>query len=68
MILIKQQWSDTQKAWINEWQSDDGSDITANFDPTGAVGSTIMVIADKTFYIKNSLGQWQRFGSTEVVV
>lgn len=67
MILINQQWSNTQKAWINEWQSDDGSDISANFDPTCAVGSTIMVISSKTFYIKNSKGKWQKLGSTEVI-
>lgn len=65
--LIQQEYSGPQRAWMNTWQSDDGSDLTADFDPKGAVGSSIMVIATGDLYIKNSEGKWQKYGTTEVI-
>lgn len=66
MILINCEWNSC-KAHINTWLADDASQITADFDPKSAPGSTILVIATGDIYMKNCAGKWQKFGTSEVI-
>jgi hypothetical protein len=52
---------------MNMWLANEDSDIAADFDPDGAEGSMILVIASQSTYIKNTEGKWQKYGSTEVI-
>lgn len=68
MKLINREWNAYLGKYQNMWLADDESDITANFDPDGAEGSTIIVISTEATYMKNTSAQWQKCGSTEVIV
>jgi hypothetical protein len=65
--LIGQEYNNCLDKVQNMWLSDDGSDITSNFDPDGAIGSTIIVISTQSVYMKNTVGKWQKCGSKEVL-
>ena len=52
---------------MNMWIADDESCITADFDTDSAAGSTIIVIATSSTWMKNSTGKWQKVGTTEVI-
>lgn len=65
--LIDREWSKCLKACRNTWLSDDGSDIPADFDPDGAEGSMILIIATGATLVKNTAGKWQKLGTTEVI-
>ena len=65
--LIGREYNKVLGKCQNMWLSDDGSEITADFDPDSAEGSTIIVIADDTTYMKNTQHKWQKCGSTEVI-
>lgn len=67
MKLINREWNTCLGKYQNMWLADDTSDITADFDPDGAEGSTIIVIATEETYMKNTSGKWQKCGSTEVI-
>jgi hypothetical protein len=47
--------------------ADAASEVTANLYPECAIGSTILCVATKDIFIKNTEGKWQRFGTTEVI-
>ena len=65
--LIQQEYSNPQREWMNSWLADTPEDLTPDFDPKGASGSSVVVISTKDVYIKNSQGKWQKVGTTEVV-
>lgn len=65
--LIGREWNKCLNKCTHEWLSDDGTELTADFDPDSAEGSTITVIATSTFYVKNTEGKWQKLGSDEVI-
>jgi hypothetical protein len=67
MKLINREWNTYLGKYQNMWLADDVSQIAADFDPDGAEGSVIIVIATESTYMKNSAGLWQRCGSTEVI-
>jgi hypothetical protein len=67
MKLINREWNAYLGKYQNMWLADDETNITANFDPDGAEGSMIIVIATESTYMKNTSGQWQKCGSTEVI-
>ena len=67
MKLINRDWSACMCKYMNMWLADEESQITADFDPEGAEGSTIIVIATESTYMKNTQGKWQKCGTTEVI-
>lgn len=67
MQLLDAKWSFPQGKTERTWLADDESELTAGFDPTSAVGSSIIVIATGDVWMKNSKGQWQKVGTTEVL-
>ena len=67
MKLIDREWSACLCGYMNMWLADDATGITADFDPDGVPGSTILVISTETTYMKNSQGKWQKCGTNEVI-
>lgn len=67
MKLIDREWNAFLNKYMNMWLANEDSDIAADFDPDGAEGSMILVIASQSTYIKNTEGKWQKYGSTEVI-
>lgn len=67
MKLINCKWNVCEQKHEHTWLSDNGNDIPANFDPDCASGSVILVISTGESYMKNTQGNWQKIGSTEVV-
>lgn len=65
--LIGQEFNKCQDKVQNMWLSDTGSELTSDFDPDSAIGSTIIVISTHSVYMKNTVGKWQKCGSTEVL-
>ena len=57
----------TPGSWTKTWLANRESDIPANHDPEGAVGSKIIAIDTGALFIKNTEGKWQKFGSTTVL-
>ncbi len=68
MKLIDREWNAHLGKYMNMWLADKTTDITADFDPDSAEGSIILVIETGATYMKNTLGKWQKCGSTEVIV
>lgn len=67
MKLINREWNAYLGKYQNMWLADDETGITADFDPESAEGSTIIVISTEATYMKNTAGNWQMCGSTEVI-
>jgi hypothetical protein len=67
MKLIDREWNGCLNKYENTWLADDESSISADFDPDGAEGSVILVIATEETYMKNTTGKWQKMGTTEVI-
>jgi hypothetical protein len=67
MKLIDREWNAFLNKYMNMWLANEDSDIAADFDPDGAEGSMILVIASQSTYIKNTEGKLQKYGSTEVI-
>lgn len=67
MKLIDREWNAFLNKYMNMWLANEDSDIAADFDPEGAEGSMILVIASQSTYMKNTEGKWQKYGSTEVI-
>ena len=67
MKLIDREWNPYLNKYQNMWLADDESSIVADFDTEGAEGSVIMVISTQATYMKNSVGKWQKCGTSEVV-
>lgn len=67
MKLIDREWNAFLNKYMNMWLANEDSDIAADFDPDGAEGSMILVIASQSTYMKNTEGKWQKYGSTEVI-
>ena len=68
MQLIEGKWSFPQGRTERTWLADDESELKADFDPTSAVGSSIIVISTGDVWMKNSKMMWQKMGSSEVLV
>jgi hypothetical protein len=68
MKLIDREWNAYLGKYQNMWLADNETNIAADFDSDCAEGSIIIVIATATTYMKNTAGQWQKCGSTEVIV
>lgn len=49
------------------WLADDDTEITADFDTESAPGSKILVVGSGNLFVKNCKGQWQKFGTNEIV-
>lgn len=67
MKMIGSEWNPYLNQCQNMWIADDENSITADFDPASAVGSSIFVIATEATYMKNTVGKWQKCGTTEVI-
>ena len=67
MKLVGSEWNPYLGLCQNMWIADDESSITADFDATSAVGSSIFVISTEATYMKNTVGKWQKCGTTEVI-
>ena len=67
MKLINREWNPYLGKYQNMWLADDEDGLSANFDPDGAEGSTVIVISTDTTYMKNTECKWQRCGSREVI-
>lgn len=65
--LIDREWNPYLNKYQNMWLADDESAITSGFDPEGAEGSIIIVIATEATWMKNSQAKWQKCGTSEVV-
>lgn len=68
MKLINHEYNAYQGKCTNTWLTNSAEAITADFDSESATGSMIIVISTKDVYIKNTEGQWQKYGTTEVIV
>lgn len=68
MVLLEQTLAEYPDKYRRLWQADDESLITADFDSGSAAGSKIVVLSTKAVFTKNSKGQWQKDGTTEVIV
>lgn len=67
MKLVDREWNAFLDKYTHMWLADNDGEITTNFDPEGAEGSMILVIASQSTYIKNSEGKWQKYGTSEVI-
>ncbi len=67
MKLIHREWNAYLNKYQNFWLANTQDDVTADCDPDGAEGSTILVISTGVSYMKNATGEWQKFGGTEVI-
>lgn len=67
MKLINREWNPYLGKYQNMWLADDESSLVADFDPEGAEGSVVIVIAADATYMKNTEGKWQICGGTEVI-
>jgi hypothetical protein len=67
MKLIGRRWNAFLDRYEDTWLADDESAITSDFCPDCACGSIIMVISTESTWMKNTKGQWQKCGSTEVI-
>ena len=67
MKLIEQKWNPHLGQYEKTWLADDESELTAAFDPEGAAGSVVLVISTESTWMKNTQGQWQKLGTTEVI-
>lgn len=67
MQLIEGKWSYPQGKTERSWLADDESELAADFDPTSAIGSQIIVIATGDVWMKNTKGKWQKMGTNEVL-
>ena len=67
MKLIDQKYNVHLGKYEKTWLADAVEEITADFDPDSAAGSSIMVISTGDFYMKNTVDKWQKVGTTEVV-
>lgn len=68
MQLIEGKWSFPQGRTERTWLADDESELTADFDPTSAVGSSVIVISTGDVWMKNCKMKWQKMGSSEVLL
>lgn len=67
MKMIERRWNCCLAQYENTWLADDESELTAGFDPDGAVGSVVLVISTESTWMKNTQGKWQKMGTTEVI-
>ena len=68
MKQIDQRWNPYLKKLERTWLADTEEELTADFDPDAAEGSTILVISAGTAYMKNTEGKWQKIGTSEVLL
>jgi hypothetical protein len=67
MKLIDKKWNPYLSQHESEWIIDTEEELTAGFAPDCACGSFAFVISTGNGYMKNSVGKWQKIGSTEVI-
>ena len=68
MVIIERAWNTAQCKWELTYLANAASDVAvADLDPDCAIGSSVLEIASGAMYIKNTAGQWQKSGSTEVL-
>lgn len=67
MKMINKKWNPCLAQYETTWIADTEDELTADFAPDCACGSTVMVVSTGNFYIKNSVDKWQKVGTTEVV-
>lgn len=67
MKLIKSKLNICLGKYEKTYLADTEDELTADFDPNCAEGSIILVISTEATYMKNTKGQWQKCGTTEVV-
>lgn len=67
ITLLSREWNEVTGGYHKDWLADEESAVSADFDKDSNPGSTIYCIDTQTVFIKNSKGQWQRAGSTEVL-
>lgn len=67
MKLVGSEWNPYLNQHQNMWIADTEDGITVDFDSASAVGSSIFVIATEATYMKNTVGKWQKCGTTEVI-
>jgi hypothetical protein len=67
MKIIEREYNPLQDKATYTVLADAASEVTANLYPECAIGSTILCVATKDIFIKNTEGKWQKFGTTEVI-
>ena len=68
MKLVEREWNEYLNKYENVWLANDETGINKDFDCDSAEGSIIMVISNKSVWIKNADCKWQKCGTTEVCV
>lgn len=68
MKLIDSKWNPFQNANERTYLANTAEDVDLSMVPEDcAIGSAILVVSEGAMYIKNTLGEWQLSGSTEVL-
>lgn len=67
MKMINEKWNTCLAQYESEWIADTEEELTADFVTDCACGSFVFVISTGNGYMKNSVGKWQKIGSTEVI-
>ena len=68
MIVIEKRWNSLLQAHELTYLANTAADVViGDLDPNCAAGSVILVIDTKEAYMKNTQGQWQKLGATEVI-
>lgn len=68
MIVIEKRWNSLLQAHELTYLANTADDVVIDdLDPNCAAGSVILVIETEDAYMKNTQGQWQKLGTTEVI-
>lgn len=68
MILIDRKVNVTQSTFDMTFLANTAEDVDLSMVPEDcAIGSAILVVSEGAMYIKNTEGEWQKSGSTEVL-
>lgn len=68
MVLIERKWNTILRQHELTFLANTAEDVDLSMVPEDcAIGSAILVVSEGAMYIKNTLGEWQLSGSTEVL-
>lgn len=68
MVIIDESWNNSQRKRELTFLANTAEDVDLSMVPEDcAIGSAILVVSEGAMYIKNTEGEWQKSGSTEVL-
>ena len=68
MIVIEKRWNSLLQAHELTYLANTAADVViGDLDPDCASGSVVLVVDTEDVYMKNTQGQWQKLGTTEVI-